>query len=133
MPLTDFGSGAPDGVWAVFEPVPPPAAWKGVGRKPEGNRECLHASPYAPAAGTGGQLLPAGFPGSKAVRRRLARRLAPGCFHTARARLAERYGRLHGINWGRVPLGGPEEPSKKGAKTPGRLRWVAVSVVRPPT
>ena len=46
MQLTDFVDGVPDDVWAIFEPILPPKPWCGVGRKPKGNRECLHGLLY---------------------------------------------------------------------------------------
>src|SRR2546423_6222831 len=76
MQLTDFVRGVPDDVWAVFEPIMPPVVWKGNGRKPKENRECLHALLYVLIAGIGWELLPAGFPGYKTIRRRLKRWLA---------------------------------------------------------
>jgi transposase len=133
MKLTDFVDDVPDDVWAVFEPILPPRPWKGVGCKPYSNRECLHALLYVLIAGIGWEFLPKGFPSRKTVQRRLKRWLAFDCFHTAWAQLAERYGRLHGINWDQILLDGSKKPSKKGARTPGRLPWIAVSVVRPST
>jgi hypothetical protein len=131
MQLTDFVRGVPDDVWAVFEPILPAVVCKGNGRKPKGNRECLHALLYLLIAGIGGELMPPGLPSAKTVQRRLTAWLARDCFHTACAQLAQRYARLHGINWDQVLLDGSKKPSKKGARTRGRLRWIAVSVVRP--
>jgi transposase len=133
MQLTEFVAGVPDDVWAVFEPVLPPVVWQGVGRKPKGNRECLHALLYVLVAGIGWEFLPRGFPSYKTVQRRLKRWLALDCFHTAWAQLAGRYARLHGINWDQVLLDGSKKPAKKGARTRGRLPSIAVSVVRPST
>ena len=133
MKLTDFVADVPEDVWAVFEPILPPAVWKGVGCKPYSNRECLHALLYVLIAGISWELLPNGFPSYKTVQRRLRRWLALDCFHAAWQQLAQRYVRLHGINWDQVLLDGSKKPSKKGAKTPGRLPWIAVSVVRPST
>jgi transposase len=133
MELTDFVADVPEDVWAVFEPILPPVVWKGVGRKPKSNRACLHALLYLLIAGIGWELLPRCFPSYKTVQRRLKRWLTLDCFHTAWRRLAERYVRLHGVNWDQVLLDGSKKPSKKGAKARGRLPWIAVSVVRPST
>jgi transposase len=133
MQLTDFVSGVPDDVWALFEPILPPVVWKGVGRKPKDNRECLHALLWLLAAGIGWELFPKCFPSYKTVQRRLERWLALDCFHAAWQQLAQRYVQFHGINWDQVLLDGSKKPSKKGAKTPGRLRWIAVSAVLPST
>ena len=133
MQLTDFVRGVPDDVWAVFEPILPPVVWKGNGRKPKENRECLHALLYLLIAGIGWELMPPGFPSAKTVRRRLKTWLARDCFHTAWAQLAQRYARLHGINWDQVLLDGSKKPATKGVKAPGPRRWIAVSVVRPST
>jgi transposase len=133
MNLTDFVDDVPDDVWAVFEPVLPPVVWKGVGRKPKDNRACLHALLYLLIAGIGWELLPRGFPSYKTVQRRLKRWLELDCFHTAWQQLAERYVRLHGLNWDQVLLDGSKKPAKKGGQTRAPLRWIAVSVVRPST
>ena len=134
MQLTDFVDGVPDDVWAAFEPILPPVVWKGVGRKPKGNRECFHGLVYVLIAGIGWKLLPKrAFPSYKTIQRRLRRWLRLDCFHAAWARLAERYVRLHGVNWDQVLLDGSKKPSKKGAKTPARLPWIGVSVVPPST
>jgi transposase len=131
MKLTDFVDGVPDDVWAVFEPILPKQVWKGVGCKPYSERECLHALLYVLITGIGWDFLPKGFPCRKTVGRRLERWLARDCFHTAWQQLAERYVRLHGINWDQVLLDGSKKPSKKGVKTRGRLPWIAVSLVLP--
>src|SRR5262245_30158673 len=133
MQLTDFVRGVPDVVWAVFEPILPPLVWKGNGRKPKANRECLHALLYLLIAGISWQLLPAGFPSYKTIQSCLKCWLALDCFHTAWARLAQRYARLHGINWDQVLLDGSKKPSKKGAKTRAGLPSIVVSVVPPST
>ncbi len=74
MQRTDSVKDVPDDVWAVFEPILPPVVWKGNnGRKPKGNRECLHALLYVLIAGIGRELLPRCFPSCKTVRRRLKR------------------------------------------------------------
>ena len=134
MRLHTIARRLPDEIWALFEPILPPAVWKGVGRKPKSNRACLHGLLYVLIAGIGWELLPKGtFPSSKTIQRRLKTWLARDCFHTAWAQLAERYVRLHGVNWDQVLLDGSKKPSKKGARTRGRLRWIAVSVVPPST
>ena len=133
MKLTDFVADVPEDVWAVFEPILPPRPWKGLGCKPYSNRECLHALLYVLIAGIGWEFLPPGLPSRKTVQRRLKTWLALDCFHTAWQQLAQRYVRLHGINWDQVLLDGSKKPSKKGVKTPGRLPWIAVSPVRPST
>jgi transposase len=133
MKLTDFVADVPEDVWALFEPILPPVVWKGIGRKPKSNRACLHALLYVLIAGIGWEFLPKSFPSYKTVQRRLRRWLARDCFHTAWQQLAQRYAQLHGLNWDQVLLDGSKKPSKKGGKTRGRLRWIAVSVVRPST
>ena len=133
MKLTDFVEDVPADVWATFEPILPPVVWKGVGRKPKGNRECFHALLYVLIAGIGWELLPKSFPSYKTVQRRLKRWLALDCFHTAWRQLAERYRRLRGINWDKVLLDGSKKPAKKGAPAPAPLPWIAVSVVPPST
>src|SRR5262245_65636475 len=114
MQLTDFVRGVPEEAWALFEPILPPVVWKGNGRKPCGNRACLHGLLYVLASGIGWEYLPEGFPSHKTIRRRLAVWLRRDCFHTAWARLAARYKRLRGINWDQVLLDGPKKPAKKG-------------------
>ena len=133
MQLTDFVKGVPDDVWAVFEPLLPAVVYQGNGRKPYSNRACLHALLYVLVTGIGWEFVPPGLPSYKTVQRRLKTWLARDCFHTAWAQLAERYVRLHGINWDQVLLDGSKKPSKKGVKTRGRLPSIVVSVVRPST
>ena len=133
MKLTDFVADVPDDVWATFEPILPPVVWQGVGCKPYGNRECLHALLYVLITGIGWEFLPKGFPSYKTVQRRLKRWLARDCFRAAWQQLARRYVRLHGVNWDQVLLDGSKKPSKKGVTTPGRLPWIAVSVAPPST
>jgi transposase len=133
MQLTDFVADVPDDVWAVFEPILPAVVWQGVGRKPQGNRACLHALLYVLITGIGWKFLPKGFPSYKTVQRRLKRWLQDDCFLTAWKQLAERYVQLHGINWDQVLLDGSKKPSKKGVKTQGRLPWIVVSPVLPST
>src|SRR5207244_2483517 len=94
MKLTDFVDDVPADVWEIFEPILPPAVWKGVGCKPYSNRECLHALLYLLITGIGWQFLPKGLPSYKTVQRRLKRWLALDCFHTAWQQLAQRYVRL---------------------------------------
>lgn len=133
MKLADFVADVPDDVRAVFEPILPPVVWKGTGRKPKGNRACLHALLYVLISGIGWGLLPKCFPSSKTVQRRLKRWLASDCFRTAWQQLAQRYVRLHGINWDQVLLDGSKKPSTKGVKTPGPRRWIAGSAAPPST
>ncbi len=133
MKRTDFVAGVPDDVWILFEPILPAVIWKGVGRKPKDNRACLHALRYLLVAGIGWEFLPKSFPNYKTVQRRLKRWLALDCFHTAWQQLAQRYGQFHGINGDQILLDGSKKPSQKGVKTPGRRRWIAVSVVLPST
>ena len=132
MQLADFVDGVPDNVWAVFEPILPPVVWKGVGRKPKSNRACLHGLLYVLIAGIGWELLPKRtFPSYKTIQRRLRQWLQRDCFHAAWAELAQRYLRLHGINWDQILLDGSKKPSKKGVKTRGPLPWIVVSAVLP--
>jgi transposase len=133
MQLTDFVKGVPDDVWAAFEPVLPAVVYQGTGRKPYANRACLHALLYVLITGIGWEFVPPGLPSYKTVQRRLRRWLELDCFHTAWQQLAQRYVRLHGINWDQVLLDGSKKPAKKGAPTPGRLPWIAVSPARPST
>jgi transposase len=130
MKLTDFVADVPDDVWAVFEPLLP-VVWHGVGRKPESNRACLPALLYVLIAGIGWEFLPKSFPSYKTVQRRLQRWLALDCFHQAWTQLAERYVRLHGINWDQILLDGSKKPATKGVKTRDRLPWIVVNPVQP--
>ncbi len=133
MQLTDFGADLPDDVGAVFAPILPAVVWQGVGRQPKRNRVCLPAWFYVLIAGIGWEFLPKGFPSYQTVHRRLQRWLAVDCFHAAWQQRAPRSARLHGINGDQVLGDGSKKPSTKGATTRGRLRWIAVSVVRPST
>jgi transposase len=125
MELKEIARRLPDEIWREFEPALPPAVWAGNGRKPAGNRECLHALLYLLCTGIGWEWLPPCFPSYKTVQRRLGRWLERGDFHEAWRRLAERYQRLHGINWDQVLLDGSKKPAKRGGRRRGLRRSIA--------
>jgi transposase len=127
MQLKDLARRLPDDVWAIFEPILPAKVWSGNGRPPCGNRECLHALLYVLASGIGGEFLPWCFPSYKTVQRRLKDWLREDAFLRAWQQLAQRYERLHGINWDQILLDGSKKPSEKGAKRRGRVRSIAAS------
>jgi transposase len=133
MQLTDFARGVPDEVWAVFEPLLPAVVWQGNGRKPLGNRHCLHALFFVLVSGIAWRMLPLGFPSYKTVQRRLKSWLRLAVFRTAWERLAQRYQDLQGINWDQILLDGSKKPSKKGVTRRGRVRSIAASAVLPCT
>jgi transposase len=131
--LTDFARRLPDEVWDLFEPLLPARVWSGNGRPPAGNRECLHAVFYGLISGIAWRMLPLGFPSYKTAQRRLKLWLQRDAFREAWRRLAERYERLHGINWDQGLLDGSKKPSKKGASRRGRPRSIARSAAPPCT
>jgi transposase len=133
MQLTDFVRGVPADIWALFEPILPPVVWKGNGRKPKGNRECLHGLFYVLVSGIAWEMLPVCFPSYKTIQRRLQRWLQLDVFHTAWKQLAQRYEQLHGINWDQILLDGSKKPSKKGVKPRGRHRSIVPSAALPCT
>ena len=116
MQLTDFARDVPDDVWAAFEPILPPVVWKGNGRPPKSNRQCLHGLFYVLVSGIAWEMLPVCFPSYKTIQRRLKRWLQLDVFHAAWKQLAQRYERLQGINWDQILLDGSKKPSKKGVK-----------------
>ena len=118
MQMKDFARRLPEEVWVEFEPILPPVVWKGNGRKPYSNHACLHALCYVLASGISWEMLPPGFPSAKTVQRRLQVWLELECFHEAWRRLAQRYARLHGINWDQVLLDGSKKPAPKGGSRP---------------
>jgi transposase len=111
MQLKDLARRLPDDIWAIFEPILPAKVWFGNGRPPCGNRECLHALLYVLASGISWEFLPWCFPSYKTVQRRLKDWLREDAFLRAWQQLAERYERLHGINWDQVLLDGSEKSS----------------------
>ena len=133
MELKDLARRLPDDIWVIFEPLLPAKVWVGNGRPPVANRECLHALLYVLASGISWEMLPWCFPSYKTVQRRLKDWLRKDAFLTGWTQLAERYERLHGINWDQVLLDGSKKPSKKGAPRRGRLRSIAVSRAQPST
>ncbi len=133
MQLKDLARRLPDDIWVIFEPLLPAKVWVGNGRPPATNQECLHALLYVLASGISWEMLPWCFPSYKAVQRRLKDWLRKDAFLTAWKQLAERYERLHGINWDQILLDGSKKPSKKGVKRRGRLRSIAVSRAVPST
>ncbi len=120
MQLKDIARRLPDELWSAFEPIPPPVIWGGNGRPPKDNRDRFHALLDVPVRGIAWEMLPPCFPSSKTVQRRLKRWLELDAFRIAWRQLAERYERLHGINWDQVLLDGSKKPAKKGAKRPAR-------------
>jgi len=133
MQLTDFVRGVPDDIWSTFDPILPAVVWKGNGRKPKDNRQCFHALLYVLAAGIAWEMLPLGFPSYKTVQRRLKVWLTSDLFHRAWQQLAQRYERLHGINWDQILLDGSKKPSKKGVRRRGHRPLIVLSVARPCT
>jgi transposase len=127
MQLKDLARELPEDIWSIFEPILPAKVWSGNGRPPCGNRECLHALLYVLASGISWEFLPWCFPSYKTVQRRLADWLREDAFLRAWQQLAQRYERLHGINWDQILLDGSKKPSEKGAKRRGRVRLIAES------
>ena len=127
MQLKDLARRLPEDIWVIFEPILPAKVWAGNGRPPCGNRECLHALLYVLASGIGWEFLPWCFPSYKTVQRRLKDWLREDAFLRAWQQLAERYERLHGINWDQILLDGSKKPSEKGARRRGRVRSIAAS------
>jgi transposase len=127
MQLKDLARELPSDIWAVFEPLLPAKVWSGNGRPPCDNRACLHALLYVLASGISWEFLPWCFPSYKTVQRRLKVWLRDDAFLRAWAQLAERYQRLHGINWDQLLLDGSKKPSEKGGRRRGRVRSIAVS------
>lgn len=133
MQLKDLARRLPDDIWAIFEPILPARVWVGNGRPPATNRECLHGLLYVLVSGISWEMLPWCFPSYKTIHRRLEDGLRKDAFLTGWRQLAERYERLHGINWDQVLLDGSKTPSKKGVRRQGVLRSIAVSLAVPST
>jgi transposase len=133
MQLSDLARRLPDEVWALFEPILPPVVWCGNGRPPASNRDCLHGLLFVLISGIAWDFVPAGFPCGKTIQSRLKVWLAQDAFRTAWRQLAQRYERLHGINWDKILLDGSKKPAKKGAKTRDRVRSIVPSVAQPST
>jgi transposase len=133
MQLTDFARRLPDDVWGLFEPLLPARAWRGNGRPPAGNKECLHAVFYVLVSGIAWRMLPVGFPSYKTAQRRLKLWLQQDTFRQAWRQLAVKYERLRGINWDQILLDGSKKPAKKGASRRGLPRSIAASAARPCT
>jgi transposase len=108
----------PDEVWRAFEPVLPAVVWKGNGRPPETNRECLHGAMYVLVSGTPWKLMPACFPSYKTVRGRFKAWLGLEAFRAVWARCAATYDLLRGINFDQLSIDGARHPAKKGARQP---------------
>src|SRR5947208_8548981 len=131
MQLKDFARGVPDEVWIVFEPLLPVVAWKGNGRKPFGNRQCLHALLLILVSGIAWEMLPPGFPSAKTVQRRLKDWLKRDAFLEVWRRWAARDQALPGINGDHIFLDGSKKPATKGVTRRGQVRWIAASLARP--
>ena len=133
MQLKDLARRLPDDIWVIFEPLLPAKVWVGNGRPPATNRACLHALLYVLASGISWEMLPWCFPSYKTTQRRLKDWLRKDAFLTGWKQRAERYERLHGINWDPVLLDGSKKPSKKGVTRRGHLRLIAASAALPCT
>ena len=133
MNLAKLALRMPDEVWALFEPILPPVAYAGTGRKPCSNHACLQGLLYVLITGIGWEYVPPCFPCADTIQQRLRLWLTHDCFHQAWQQMAQRYEQLHGINWDKVLLDGSKKPAKKGARTPARDPSIVVSVVRPST
>lgn len=133
MQLHDLARRLPDDIWAEFAPYLPARVYAGTGRPAYSDRDCLHALLYVLASGIAWEFLPWCFPSPKTVQRRLKRWLRDDAFLRAWAGLAERYERLHGIDWDQVLLDGSKKPAKKGARRRGRVRSIAASRAPQPT
>ena len=113
MKQADFARQLPEEIWAVFEPLLPPVVWRGNGRPPASNYDCLHAVFCVLASGIAWRMLPKGFPSYKTVQRRLQVWLQLAPFRTAWQHLGQRYETLQGVNWDRIFRDGSKKPSKK--------------------
>jgi len=122
MELKDIARQLPDEIWTIFEPLLPPVVWVGNGRKPCGNRECLHGILYVLVTGIPWEMMPKGFPSYKTCEKRFKDWLARGIFQEAWRILVEQYECLRGINWDPIGVDGSKHPSKKGANRPGPAR-----------
>src|SRR5262245_17394487 len=130
MELKEIARGVPEEIWSVFEPILPSVIWCGNGRPPKGNRDCFHALLHVLVSGIPWEMLPPGFASYKTVQRRLKRWLERDAFRTAWRQLAERYQRLHGINWDQILLDGSKKPSKTGGNGPALRRWTGANPAR---
>jgi transposase len=122
MELKDIARRLPDAIWGAFEPLLPAVVWRGNGRPPKGNKECLHGLLYVLVAGIAREMLPPCWPSYKTIQRRLKCWLRLDVFHQAWKELARKYERLHGVNWDQVLLDGSKKPAKKGASRPALRR-----------
>ena len=127
MQLKDLARELPEDIWSIFEPILPAKVWSVNGRPPCGNRECLHALLYVLASGISWEFLPWCFPSYKTVQRRLKAWLREDTFLRAWQQLAERYERLHGVNWDQILLDGSKKSSEKGVRRRGRVQLIAAS------
>ncbi len=130
MHLTDFARKVPEEVWALFEPILPPVVCSGTGCPPYDNRVCLPAVLSVLVRGSGWRRLPAGFPSSKTVQRRLKVWLEQDAFRPAWQQGAQRYETLQGINWDEVLLEGSKKPAQKGGRRRAPAPWIAANAGR---
>jgi transposase len=120
----------PDEVWEAFEPALPPVVWRGNGRPPKGNRECLHAAVFILISGTPWKLMPPGFPCYKTVYGRFKRWLDLDAFRKVWAACAARYQLTRGINFDQLSIDGARKPAKKGGSQPAPTRRTAPNAGR---
>ena len=62
MELKELDRELPEEIWEVFEQLLPKVVWKGNGRPPYSNRDCLHGVLYVLVTGIPWEMMPKGFP-----------------------------------------------------------------------
>lgn len=100
----------------------PPIVGQGNGRKPKGNRACLHALLYVLAAGSAWERMLPCFPSYQTVQRRLKVWLGLDRFRQAWQHVARHYEQLPGIHGDQVLRDGSTKPSQKGVRRPALRR-----------
>ena len=117
-----------DDLWAVVEPLLPPAPPRPRGGRPRvPDRACLAGVIFVLKTGIPWELLPQEMGCGSGVTcwRRLRDWQAAGCWAGLHRGLLDRLGSADLIDWSRACLDSRLVPAKRGAKLPGRIRRIA--------
>jgi len=126
----------PDALWAVLEPLIPPAPSHALGGRPRvSDRAALAGILFVLRTGCPWAYLPSemGWGSETTCWRRLRDWQEAGVWQRLERELLDRLGDADAIDWSRAALDSTTVPAKRGAKRPARLRQIAANRARSAT